>query len=52
MDILRIINDKELQDIPIMYILRVIHVVQKELINDRPSFGSKTILDEYKSNKE
>ena len=48
MDFHKIINDKELQDIPIMYILRVIHTVQKELINDRSSSIRKTILDEYK----
>ena len=29
MDILSIINSKELADIPILYILRVIHVIQK-----------------------
>ena len=52
MDFHKIINDKELQDIPIMYILRVIHAIQKELINDRSSSSRKTILDEYKSNKE
>lgn len=30
MDILSIINSKELSDIPILYILRVIHVIQKD----------------------
>lgn len=37
MNILNILNDKELSDIPILYILRVIHSVQKEIQNEQSS---------------
>ena len=37
MNILNILNDKELSDIPILYILRVIHSVQKEIRNEQSS---------------
>lgn len=37
MDISRIINSEELKDIPIIYIIRVIHLIQKEeLQNEEP----------------
>lgn len=47
MDILKIINDKELQDIPVLYILRVIHSIQKEIINDRPCSSGNCLYKEH-----
>ena len=35
MNILNILNNKELSDIPILYILRIINAIQKESINGR-----------------
>ena len=35
MNILNILNNKELSDIPILYILRIIDSIQKESINWR-----------------
>ena len=35
MNIMNILNDTEIQDIPILYILRIINVVQKEIINEQ-----------------
>lgn len=37
MNILKILESEELQDIPILYILRIIHVIQKEKINAESS---------------
>ena len=35
MNILNILNNKELSDIPILYILRIINAIQKEICNGR-----------------
>ena len=35
MNILNILNNKELSDIPILYILRIIDAIQKEIFNGR-----------------
>ena len=37
MNILNIWNNKELSDIPILYILRIIDAIQKESINEKSS---------------
>ena len=37
MNILNILNNKELSDIPILYILRIIDAIQKESINGKSS---------------
>lgn len=37
MNITNILNSKELQDIPILYILRIINEIQKENIKDGKS---------------
>lgn len=37
MNILNILNNEGLKDIPILYILRVIDVIQREKLNERPS---------------
>ena len=39
MNIRNILNDKALQDIPIIHILKVIDVVQKEIIRNEQSSG-------------
>lgn len=42
MNILKLLNNPELKDIPILYVIRVVHVIQKELLNEQPSvYGSK-----------
>lgn len=48
MNIMNILNNTEIQDIPILYILRVINVVQKEIINEQSSTICKNLskLDE------
>lgn len=48
MNILNVLNDKELSDIPILYILRVIHSIQKEMNNEQSSNVRKEL---YKSNE-
>ena len=35
MNIINILNNKELSDIPILYILRIIGAIQKEICNGR-----------------
>ena len=35
MNIINILNNKELSDIPILYILRIIGAIQKEICNER-----------------
>lgn len=48
MNIINILNNKELEDIPILYILRVLNVIQKENLNGQSSTVSQRL---YKSNK-
>lgn len=43
MNILNILNNKELSDIPILYILRVIDAIQKENINGQSSSSSSQL---------
>lgn len=52
MDISKILNNKELQDIPILYILRVIHIIQKEQINDQSCAVCEKLYNNNKSVKE
>ena len=40
MNILNILNNKELSDIPILYILRIIDAIQKESINGKWKFSN------------
>ena len=46
MNILNILNNKELSDIPILYILRIIDAIQKESI-DGKSGSSSSQLPKY-----
>ena len=52
MNIMNILNDTEIQDIPILYILRVINVVQKEIINEQSDTICKNLSKFDESIKE
>ena len=52
MNIMNILNNTEIQDIPILYILRVINVVQKEIINEQSSTICKNLSKFDESIKE
>ena len=43
MNILNILNNKELSDIPILYILRIINAIQKESIDGKPGSSSSQL---------
>ena len=43
MNILNILNNKELSDIPILYILRIIDAIQKESINGKSGSSSSQL---------
>ena len=43
MNILNILNNKELSDIPILYILRIIGAIQKECINGKSGSSSSQL---------
>ena len=45
MNVLNILNNPELSDIPILYILRVIHAVQKEYNNGQSSNVSEKLFE-------
>lgn len=45
MNVLSIINNPELSDIPILYILRVIHAIQKENSNGQSSSFSEKLFE-------
>lgn len=47
-----ILNDSEIQDIPILYVLRVITAVQKEIINEESSAICKKLSKFDESVKE
>jgi hypothetical protein len=42
-----ILNDSEIQDIPILYVLRVITAVQKEIINEESSAICTRLSESY-----
>lgn len=52
MNIMNILNNTEIQDIPILYILRVINVVQKEIINEQSGTICKNLSKFDESIKE
>ena len=52
MNIMNILNNTEIQDIPILYILRVINVVQKEIINEQSDTICKNLSKFDESIKE
>lgn len=52
MNIMNILNDTEIQDIPILYILRIINVVQKEIINEQSDTICKNLSKFDESIKE
>ena len=52
MNILNILNDEQLKDIPILYILRVIDAIQRENLNERPSKICKKLHKNNESVKE
>ena len=43
MNILNILNNKELSDIPILYILRIINAIQKESIDGKSDSSSSQL---------
>lgn len=43
MNVLNILNNPDISDIPILYILRVIHAIQKENSNEQPSSFSEEL---------
>lgn len=45
MKVIDIVNHPNISDIPILYILRVIHVIQEEENNERPSSFSKELFE-------
>ena len=47
-----ILNDSEIQDIPILYVLRVITAVQKEIIDEESSDICKRLAESYERIKE
>ena len=47
-----ILNDSEIQDIPILYVLRVITAVQKEIIDEESSNICKRLSESYERIKE
>lgn len=47
-----ILNDSEIQDIPILYVLRVITAVQKEIINEESSAICTRLSERYEQIKE
>lgn len=52
MNILNILNDEQLKDIPILYILRVVDAIQREKLNERPSEICKELHKNNESVKE
>ena len=52
MNIMNILNNTEIQDIPILYILRIINVVQKEIINEQSDTICKNLSKFDESIKE
>ena len=52
MNIMNILNNTEIQDIPILYILRVINVAQKEIINEQSDTICKNLSKFDESIKE
>ena len=52
MNILNILNNEGLKDIPILYILRIIDVIQKEELDERPSQICKKLYKNNESVKE
>ena len=45
MNVLNILNNSEISDIPILYILRVIHVIQKENIDEQSCSFIKKLFE-------
>ena len=52
MNILKLLNNPELRDIPILYVIRVVHVIQKEIINEQPSIYGSKLFESNESVKE
>ena len=52
MDILKIINDETLKDVPILDILKVINTIQKESINEESCRKCQRIYSNNESVKE
>ena len=52
MNIMDILHKEEIQDIPILYILRVINLVQKEIINEQSGTICKNLSKFDESIKE
>lgn len=52
MNVLNILNNPELSDIPILYILRVIHAIQKEESNGQSSSFSTKLFESNERIKE
>ncbi len=52
MDILKIINDENLKDVPILDILKVINAIQKESINEESCRKCQRIYSNNESVKE
>lgn len=52
LNILSIINDKDINDIPILYILRVVNAIQKELEDEQSCYFCNELSENNKQIKE
>lgn len=48
----KILENSDIQDIPILYVLRVITAIQKEILNEQPSRICENLSKNNKQSKE